>query len=116
MSDRYILDPTGEPVREPDLMKWSTWFEAASEMRDDGTCARHVACSERGEPGHEVRVSTVFLGVDHNFMGGQPVLWETLVFNGPLDMEQRRYTSRAEAEIGHAQMVALVEAALEDRG
>ncbi len=93
-------------------MKWAHWFEAASEIRDDGTCARHVACSIRGEPGNEVRVSTVFLGLDHNFMGGEPVLYETLIFDGALDMEQRRYHTHAEAEAGHAQMVALVEAAL----
>lgn len=51
----------------------------------------------------KVEVSTVFLGLDHGFLeSGPPVLWETMIFGGPLDQEQWRYTSREDAEKGHA--------------
>lgn len=58
-------------------------------------------------------MSTVFLGIDHAFSGGLPVLWETIVFGGPLDGEMDRYTSRADALAGHQVMCARVRAALE---
>lgn len=50
-----------------------------------------------------VRVSTVFLGIDHRFGGdGPPVLFETMIFGGPLDQYQRRCTSMAGARLMHS--------------
>lgn len=49
-------------------------------------------------------VSTVFLGINHRFggeMAGPPILWETMIFGGPLDGTQERYTSHAAALAGH---------------
>jgi hypothetical protein len=53
-----------------------------------------------------VRVSTVFLGLDHNHFGGEPLLFESLIFGGPLDGEMRRYPTWEQAERGHAEMLA----------
>ena len=52
-------------------------------------------------------VSTVWLGIDHSFGGGTPILFETMVFD-PLgeSVESRRYCTEAEALEGHAQAVA----------
>ena len=51
----------------------------------------------------------VFLGLDHAFGGGAPVLWETMVFGGKLDQEQDRCSgSREQAEAMHARMVEKV--------
>jgi hypothetical protein len=63
---------------------------------------------DRGEDGTgEVVVSTVFLGLDHNFsMVGPPLLFETMVFGGPLNGECRRYATWVEAEAGHREVVA----------
>ena len=55
-----------------------------------------------------VSVSTVFLGINHNFRGNKPLWFETMVFGGALDREQRRYSTWEEAERGHAEMVARV--------
>jgi len=44
--------------------------------------------------------STVYLGVDHGYGGGSPVLWETMVFGGD-DEECERYTSHWNAMTGH---------------
>jgi hypothetical protein len=71
---------------------------------------RRVAATEVGE----ARVSTVFLGLDHNFFGsGPPLLYETLVFGGSMDSEMRRYATRAEALVGHDEVVRLVQAGAE---
>lgn len=94
MSDRYIL-VDGHPVEEPDLIKWGRWMDGPERIvRQDA-----VGSS---------RVSTVFLGLDHSFGDGPPVLWETMVFGGPLNDEQRRYTTAAAALAGHEEMVRRV--------
>jgi len=55
-----------------------------------------------------VEVSTVFLGLDHNFTGrGGPILFETMIFGGPLDLWQDRYGTYADAERGHVAACAL---------
>jgi hypothetical protein len=66
---RYILDDSGNPKPEPDLIKWGTWFEKGN---------RIVKQDQIGD----VWVSTVFLGLDHSFGGGPPILWETMTFRG----------------------------------
>lgn len=96
MTDRYILDGK-HAVECPDLIAWATWCESAD---------RRVALSTIGG----VRVSTVFLAVDHSFGEVPPLLFETMVFGGPLDEEQDRCTTWEEAEAMHAAMVARVRA------
>lgn len=78
--------------------EWGAWFETAD---------RTVAKTKVGE----ATVSTVFLAVNHSFGGGPPVLWETLVFGGPIDGEMDRYTSRELADVGHLAMVERVKEA-----
>lgn len=60
-------------------------------------------------------VSTVWLGINHGFGSGPPLIFETMVFAntdetlGP-DLECRRYSTEAEARAGHDETVLLVEA------
>lgn len=52
-----------------------------------------------------IRVSTVFLGLDHNLGGyGPPLLFETMVFGGPLNEHCIRYSTVDQAAHGHAQL------------
>jgi hypothetical protein len=54
-----------------------------------------------------IRVSTVFLVMDHAFLDDEePQLFETLVFNDYGSGEMRRYSTWAEAEQGHDEIVA----------
>ncbi len=101
MNDKYILNESGEPVKEPNLRKWAIWFETANRRVDETIC-------ENG------RISTVFLGLDHNYSDeGPPILWETMVFGGALDQEQDRCSgNREQAEAMHEKMVALVRSKL----
>jgi hypothetical protein len=87
----YILDgKTAVPVSSEE---WARWFD-----RNE----RHVK-AERFGP---VLVSTVFLGLDHNYFDhGPPLLFETMVFGGALDGEQERCSTWEEAEQMHADMV-----------
>jgi hypothetical protein len=64
-----------------------------------------VALDDFETPFGAVRVSTVFMGLDHSFGDGPPVLWETLVFGGLWDEYQWRYRSRSDAEAGHTDIV-----------
>jgi hypothetical protein len=52
-------------------------------------------------------VSTVFLGIDHNFGNGPPLLFETMVFGGEYDGYCKRYSTWEEAEGGHKTACAL---------
>jgi hypothetical protein len=55
---------------------------------------------------YDQRVSTVFLHLDHNWdPGGQPVLFETMIFGGEYDQEMWRYCTWEEAKAGHDRIV-----------
>jgi hypothetical protein len=93
--DKFIL-VGHEPVEEPDLICWVEWLENAD---------RHVRHTEQGD----VRVSTVFLGLDYNFSGrGPPHLFETMAFVGHDSVGCDRYATWAEAEAGHDRWVQQV--------
>lgn len=106
--DLYTLNEYGEPTSCEDIVAWDRWFATADR--------RVVYTQYRG-----VRISTVFLGMDHGFpaleeqstWNYRPVLWETMVFGGPLDQEMERYRSREDAEKGHARWVREAVAAIE---
>lgn len=93
---RYILDDSGEPVEEPDLLKWARWFGNP----DNRTVVQHSY--------DDVRVSTVFLGLDHQFGDGPPVLWETMIFGGQHDGYCERYSSYEETVDGHLKACGMV--------
>jgi len=92
MSGRYILDADHNPVEEDDLFAWGRWLEAA-EVRVERTII------------DDVRVSTVFLGLDHSFSEeGPPILFETMIFGGHFDQEQDRCATWDEAVLMHHKM------------
>jgi hypothetical protein len=79
------------------------------------THTRRVASTELADGA--IHVSTVFLGVDHRFGNGRPILFETMVFyRCPIhrggrttdDEIQERYCTWLEAEAGHRRVVAEV--------
>lgn len=99
---KYILNEAGEPVVEPNLIKWAEWVEKADRIVD-----------RTAFPGGFV--STAFgFGIDHNWMpDGPPILWETMVFGGPLDQETNRCAgAREQAMAMHQDMVDRVNAIL----
>ena len=93
MSFNFILEGH-KVVRCDNIIKWANWFEKAD---------RHVAKTTLR---NGVEISTVFLGVDHNFLGRPPILFETMIFGGELDDEMEQYSTWQDAEKGHKKWVA----------
>lgn len=89
-------------------------LDAAFHLED--IAARQVAqtdiSDEPNYPGGDF-VSTVFLGLNHSWREGPPVLFETMVFGGQYDTACFRYTSIGAAKIGHWQVVDCIRAGLE---
>lgn len=94
----YILDENHEANPEPDIIAWAKWFDQADRRVE----MSEIPSAPFGEP---VRVSTMFLGIDHAFGGGPPLLFETMIFGGSRDQEQHRYSTWDEAVAGHRAIV-----------
>jgi len=92
----YILDENNKPIRST-IVDCGEWLEENPE--------RKVV---RQETIGDIFVSTVFLGLDHAWNSGIPVLWETMIFGGEHDQYQERYTSYEDALEGHQIALNLV--------
>lgn len=107
----YVLDAEGCPIKAETRQEWYEFF--------NDNDRRRMALTEVGD----VRVSTVFLGIDHDFSRHsdyddptyKPVIFETMVFGGPLDEECERYRTPAEWRAGHEKWVERVKAVSNDR-
>lgn len=102
----YVLDEFNQP-QLCELEEWAEMFEKFS---------NRIVAQERFGP---VLISTVFLGLDHDFSyighdsesevpeNYQPVLWETMIFlNGSSHEEyMNRYRSHRDALRGHVKAV-----------
>lgn len=88
----YILDADHNVIKVADLFTWGRWLEERPNERIIGYTEITSECC----------VSTVFLGLDHRTWGaGPPIIFETMIFGGPLDQQQWRYSSYDDAETGH---------------
>ena len=79
------------PVLELDSKKWVKAFSESNRIVDKTTIGK-------------VFISTVFLGLDHAFCENKPLLFETMVFGGPLDQEMDHCSTWIEAEKMHENM------------
>lgn len=92
----YILEGK-KPVKMDDVIEWGKWFETAD---------RTVRKTKIDK---DTEVSTVFLGVDHDFLQtGDPVLFETMVFVKGEGNLGARYTTWDAAEKGHKDFCKVV--------
>lgn len=92
MTEYYILDGK-EPIEMPDAITWAAQFERA-----DGIVEQTILSQG-------IRVSTVFLGLNHQWGDGPPLLFETMIFGGEHDEDQWRYSTWDEAVAGHTAAV-----------
>lgn len=82
-SGRYILDGK-VPVPCEDLLTWAEWIENGHEQR--------IVKQEYVGP---FWVSTVFMGLDHNFLEiGPPRLFETMIFRDANDDDLHEWIKR----------------------
>ncbi len=95
MTDKYILKGH-EAIPTDSLMEWGKMMENQNRIVKQETLPNGKF------------VSTVFLGIDHQFGNGPPLIFETMVFdNGRSgrDEDMERYTTWEQAEEGHKRMV-----------
>lgn len=81
--------PEGEPIG------LGTWA-ALAEDPEVKIVKQEAVCREP-----RVFVSTVYLGLDHGWGDGPPLIYETMIFGGAADQWQDRYTTREQAVAGH---------------
>lgn len=92
--------------RTPIAVDMLSWAEALEKRHRDGRTTGTDPWRVAGDELDGCDVSTVFLGLDHRFGGGgDPILFETMIFGGPLDGQQWRYATYDQAERGHAEAV-----------
>lgn len=103
VSDHYILGPDGRTPVPVSMMEWATQFRRETRRVGDDTI--------NVPGGLGIRVSTVFLGLDHSFdRRGPPILFETMIFHSK---EYEDYCVRCAtwdlAEVQHLVAVKMVE-------
>jgi hypothetical protein len=102
----FILADDGETAIPCDVMEWAEWVGSRTpESVGGGGWSTRTEVLGR-------TVSTVFLGLNHGFGGGPPLLWETMVFGGGSWSEEfyERHSTKAEALACHRRVVARLEA------
>lgn len=114
-------DKTGQPLvthdHDTDLQEWLADMQLVERMLQD---KEYKVVAQEYTPKKKYWVSTVWLGYDHNFGGGKPIIFETMVFSGRLDRwyklggkrhytrsdyAQVRYHTEAQAKRGHKKLL-----------
>ncbi len=104
MSDYYLIDAQGRTTPIdcfPDGKLGTAAFDRYERCR-----RKHFRIEQ--ETHGDANVSTVFLGLDHAFGGGPPMLFETMIFGGDHDEYCERYATVEEARAGHRVACQLV--------
>jgi hypothetical protein len=96
--EHYIL--VNGKMKKVSLIEFAIWFENIDNRRIDYTTISD-----------DVFVSTVFLGIDMNFMPKEewkenpPILFETMVMGGKFSDRGWRYSTLSQAKRGHWEIV-----------
>jgi hypothetical protein len=93
LGGNYVLEGK-TPKRVDSFLEWAIQFEKQNRVVKQTQI-------------QDVKVSTVFLGIDHGY-GGEPLLFETMIFGGENDGYCDRYATWEEAEEGHLKACELV--------
>ena len=102
-------DPFGNPIT---LFEWAVISESINRHIGED----HIKIDSHTEP---IRISTVWLGLNHSFFNGKVIIFETMIFGIEDDEDmsgyQDRYSTIEEAERGHERAVNMVRNYLERR-
>jgi hypothetical protein len=97
----HFYDRHGMPIS---LERWAELF---NDLKNRVVASDYI---------NDIWISTVWLGLDHRWGPGPPLIFETMVFNSGVhnfqsrwhDIEMRRYTTEADAIEGHLRILELV--------
>lgn len=90
----YILKYR-KPILCVDMFKWHLFFKRIENRRVRQTFINNI------------RISTIFLGINHNFrLDGIPILFETMAFKNHKEIDCRRCSTWRQALKQHWDMVA----------
>lgn len=90
------------PVKVDDFISWGIEMESCRQIR-------HDIITDKFNHDNKIRISTIFLGIDHAFGSESgPLLFETMVFGGKHDHYQDRYKTWDEAVKAHSIVVKMV--------
>jgi len=103
----YILDDEKQVIK-------ATWEEYGEFFNGDDGERKFIRVGSTYI--NDYWVSTVFLGINHNFDDyGEPILFETMIFRPPKEKDnyfdgyQERYCTWDDAVQGHTEAVTMVE-------
>lgn len=99
----YVLPEDHQPI-PVDMERYLASVRHRIESLATGNDPWRVALTKIGD----VKISTVFLGLNHQFSDGPPILFETMVLGGEHDQYRQRCSTWAEAEAMHARAVERV--------
>lgn len=123
----YILDEANQLQPIDNIIEWSKWFDENQHKKflnqtwiikkPYGKAKSRMAkkINKRRAIHPKIWVSTVFLGLDHNYFGGAPITFESMAFSDGdfgCDLEQARHYTWDEAMAGHVAMVNKVKSTL----
>ena len=93
----YAILKNRKVIPVDDVLIWGRWLDENNHLR---------IVAQETLP-NKLRVSTVFLGLNHSFGEGEPLWFETMVFSakGYAEEDMDRYTTWNEAIKGHKKMV-----------
>ena len=98
MTYHWFLDRQGNPISEAEWARLRRGTNGERNRENIVVKQEHVGT---------YFVSTVWLGINHQYGEGQPLIFETMVFDdrkefGHEDVYMERYATEAEAVAGHA--------------
>ena len=93
MSDKYRPDGSPYPEGDEGLFEW------AKDIEDNSKRLLRQETLPNG-----IRLSTVWLGLDHRFGKGPPLIFETMAFQDGDEILCERYSTRTEALDGHERL------------
>ena len=104
MSEYYGLD--GQPITMEEWSKVWQQKRARAAQADGWTTPEEDSTRIGYDTVGKAHVSTVWLGLDHSFGLGPPIIFETMVFGGEYDQYCTRYSTKEQARAGHKRVVA----------
>lgn len=108
MSEKYILAEDGKtPVMVENLLEWADWFKDANANANNKRRVNRTTMTDCD--GAEIKISTVFLALDHNYGDSPvPILFETMIFGGRADEDCKRCATWEQAEAQHQDAIDYV--------